>query len=132
MIVNDPEIVAEVRAAVDAYETALMDNDVVALDGSFWDSPNTVRLGVAENLYGFAEIAAFRVGRAGGSPTRERLRVEIVTFDRDFAVVNTEFRRTGAVQTGRQSQTWVRTEAGWKVVSAHVSLLQGGTDQRAP
>ena len=132
MIVNDPDIVAEVRAAADAYETALMDNDVEALDGAFWDSPHTVRMGVAENLYGFAEIAAFRVGRTGGSPTRDRLRVEIATFGRDFAVVNTEFRRTGATQTGRQTQTWVRTDAGWKVVSAHVSLLQGGTDQRAP
>jgi hypothetical protein len=132
MIINDPKVVDEVRAASDAYERALMDNDVAALDGAFLDSPVTVRLGVAENLYGFAEIAAFRVGRAGGSPTRDRLRVEIATFGRDFAVVNTEFRRHGADRTGRQSQTWVRTDAGWKVVSAHVSLLQAGADQRLP
>lgn len=132
MIVNDPEVVAEVRAASDAYEAALMENDVEGLDGAFLDSSVTVRLGVAENLYGFEAIAAFRVGRAGGSPTRDRLRVEIATFGRDFAVVNTEFRRHGAAQTGRQSQTWVRTDIGWKVVSAHVSLLQGGVDQRLP
>ena len=132
MIVNDPAVVAEVRAAADAYETALMENEVAALDGSFWDSPHTVRYGVAENLYGFEAIAAFRVGRAGGSPTRDRLRVEITAFGAHLAVVNTEFRRHGAAQIGRQSQTWIRTAAGWKVCAAHVSILQAGTDQRAP
>jgi hypothetical protein len=124
-------VVREIAAASDAYERALMDNDVEALDAFFWDSPHTVRLGVAENLYGFAAIAAFRVGRAGGSPARERLRVEITTFDANMAVVNTEFRREGGA-LGRQSQTWIRTEAGWKVCSAHVSLMKSGTDQRGP
>ncbi|PVM89084.1 oxalurate catabolism protein HpxZ [Caulobacter radicis] len=130
MIINDPEVLAQVTAAVDAYETALMTNDVEALDGFFRDAPETVRYGVAENLYGFEEIAAFRIGRAGGSPLRARLRTEITTFGRDFAITNVEFLRTGAKQPGRQSQTWLRTENGWKIVSAHVSLLQGGADQR--
>ncbi|PVM93874.1 oxalurate catabolism protein HpxZ [Caulobacter endophyticus] len=130
MIVNDAEVLAQVTAAVDAYETALMTNDVEALDGFFRDAPETVRYGVAENLYGFSEIAAFRIGRTGGSPLRERLRTEITTFGRDFAIANVEFLRTGAKQPGRQSQTWLRTESGWKIVSAHVSLLQGGADQR--
>jgi len=130
MIVNDPIVQAEVAAAVDAYETALMDNDLDALDGFFWDAPQTVRLGVAENLYGFAEIAAFRVGRAGGSPRRVRLRTEVTSFDRDFAIANVEFQRDNG-RLGRQSQTWIRTADGWKVCSAHVSLLAEGSDQRA-
>ena len=130
MIVNDPEIVAEVTAAADAYEAALMANDLKALDRFFWSSPHTVRYGVAENLYGFNQIAAFRVGRTGGSPLRARLRVEVTTFGRDFAIVNTEFLRHNAERPGRQSQTWVRTALGWKVASAHVSLLAGGADQR--
>ena len=130
MIVNDPPVLAEVTAAVDAYETALMTNDVDALDGFFRDAPETVRYGVAENLYGFAQIAAFRIGRAGGSPQRSRLRTEITTFGRDFAIANVEFLREGAKRPGRQSQAWVRTENGWKIVSAHVSLLQEGVDQR--
>lgn len=129
MNVNDPNVVAEVTAAADAYEQALMDNDLQALDGFFWRSPLTVRYGVAENLYGFDEIAAFRVGRAGGSPTRERLRVEVVALGADAAVVNTEFRRQGG-QLGRQSQTWICTDEGWKVCSAHVSILKEGADQR--
>jgi len=130
VIVNAPDVLAEVTAAVDAYELALMTNDVEALDGFFRDAPETVRYGVAENLYGFAEIAAFRIGRAGGSPQRSRLRTEITTFGRDFAIANVEFLREGAKQPGRQSQAWIRAENGWKIVSAHVSLLQGGVDQR--
>lgn len=130
MIVNDPAVLAEVTALVDAYEAALMSNDVEALDGAFWNSPHTVRLGVAENLWGFEEIAAFRVGRAGGSPPRTRLRTEVTTFGVDFAVANVEFRREDTGKIGRQSQTWIRTLDGWKVASAHVSLMQGGSDQR--
>lgn len=130
MIVNDPTVLSEVTDAVDAYEAALMSNDVAALDGAFWNSAHTVRLGVAENLWSFAEIAAFRVGRAGGSPPRTRLRTEITTFGSDFAVANVEFRRDDTGKIGRQSQTWIRTADGWKVASAHVSLMQGGADQR--
>ncbi len=130
MTINDPEILAQVRLAVDAYEVALMTNDVEALDGFFWRSPHTVRYGVAENLYGFDEIAAFRLSRGGGSPARERIRTEIVTLGPDVAVANVEFVRTDTGRNGRQSQTWLRTPDGWKVVSAHVSLRQAGTDQR--
>lgn len=130
MIVNDPAVLAEVTALVDAYEAALMSNDVAALDGAFWASPHTVRLGVAENLWGFDEIAAFRLDRAGGSPPRTRLRTEVTTFGADFAIANVEFRRDDTGKIGRQSQTWIRTADGWKVACAHVSLMQGGSDQR--
>ncbi|WP_299009288.1 oxalurate catabolism protein HpxZ [uncultured Caulobacter sp.] len=130
MIINDPAVLAEVTALVDAYETALMTNDVAALDGAFWNSPHAVRLGVAENLWSFDEIAAFRVGRAGGSPARTRLRTEITTFGSDFATANVLFQRDDTGRMGRQSQTWVRTADGWKIASAHVSLMQEGADQR--
>jgi hypothetical protein len=130
MMLNDPNVLAQVRAAVDAYEEALMTNDVEALDGFFWNSPHTVRFGVAENLYGFEEIAAFRVGRRGGSPPRRRLRTDIVAFGPDVAVANVEFIRTDTGRNGRQSQIWVKTDSGWKVASAHVSLRQGDADQR--
>jgi hypothetical protein len=130
VIVNDPAVLAEVTALVDAYEVALMTNDVEALDGAFWPSPHAVRLGVAENLWGFAEIAAFRVGRTGGSPPRTRLRTEITSFGMDFAIANVLFRRDDTGRLGRQSQTWLRTADGWKVASAHVSLMQESADQR--
>ena len=130
MILNDPIVLAQVTEAVDAYEAALMANDVAALDAAFWDSPHTVRLGVSENLYGFEQIAAFRLGRAGGSPPRTRLRTEITTFGDDFAIAHVAFQRDGTDKTGRQSQTWIRTPQGWKVAAAHVSILQAGADQR--
>jgi len=131
MILNNADIVAQVRAAVDAYEDALMSNDIEALDGFFWNSPHTVRFGVAENLYGFEEIAKFRIGRRGGSPPRRRVRTEIVSFGHDVAVVHVEFIRTDTGRNGRQSQIWVKTEDGWKVASAHVSLRQAEADQRS-
>lgn len=130
MITDDPQTLAEVTAQVDAYEAALMANDVEALDGFFRDAPQTVRYGVAENLYGSAQIAAFRLGRTGGSPPRRRLRTTVTTYGTDFAVANVEFLRDGARHPGRQSQTWLRTAEGWKIVSAHVSLLSQGADQR--
>jgi len=130
MNINDPEVLAEVRQAVDLYEVALMANDLAALDAFFWVSPLTVRYGVSENLYGFDEIAAFRVGRVGGSPARERVRTEIVAIGPDAAIANVEFTRTGTGRNGRQTQTWIRTPEGWRIASAHVSLRQELTDQR--
>lgn len=119
--INDPAVLAEVRAAFDAYERALMADDVAAMDRLFHDAPTTVRYGVGEVLYGIEAIRAFRVGR-GGSPQRVLTRVEIASYGTDFATANAEFRRQGSAARGRQSQSWVRFADGWKVVSAHVSL----------
>jgi ketosteroid isomerase-like protein len=121
MKINEPAILAEVRAAFEAYEAALMADDVPAMDGLFHDAPTTVRYGVGEVLYGAEEIRAFRKGR-GGSPQRRLGRVEITTFGNDFATANAEFFREGSERRGRQSQSWVRLPDGWKVVAAHVSL----------
>ncbi len=121
MKINDPDIVAEVRAAFDAYEAALMADDVAAMDRLFHDAPTTVRYGVGEVLYGIEEIREFRKGR-GGSPQRRLGRVEITAYGPDFATADAEFFRDGSDRRGRQSQSWVRFSDGWKVVSAHVSL----------
>jgi len=121
MIVDAPEVLAEVQAAFADYERALMADDVAALDRLFHDAPTTVRYGVGEALYGAEAIRAFRRGR-GGSPQRRLLRVQIVAYGRDFATADAEFLREGATRPGRQSQSWVRFADGWRVVSAHVSL----------
>lgn len=123
MDINLPDILAEVTAAFARYEKALVTNDVAVLDELFWDSPHTLRYGGTENLYGYDAIRAFRAGRSAQGLARELMNTVITTYGRDFATANTEFRRTGATRTGRQSQTWLRTPAGWRVVSAHVSLL---------
>ena len=122
---NLADVVAEVRALFERYEQALIDKDVDVLDATFWRSPHTIRYALHENGYGFEAIHAHRVARPAGPGIKERrLRLEILTLGRDLATVNLEFKVRGRDLTGRQSQTWVRfPDAGWKVVSAHVSTM---------
>ncbi|MBT5108317.1 MAG: DUF3225 domain-containing protein [Rhodospirillaceae bacterium] len=126
-VVNDPEVVAEVGVLFERYEQALIDKNVDVLDNTFWNSPHTIRLSRDEHGYGFDEIHAHRVARAPGPGTKERrIRLDILTLGRDFAVVNLVYKVRGQDATGRQSQTWARfPEDGWKVVSAHVSTFEG-------
>ncbi len=126
MKINVPETVADVRAAFDRYEAALMADDVTAMDDLFRQAPETVRYGVGEVLYGYDEIAAFRRAR-GGSPQRTLGRVEITTYGDSFATANAEFFRESTDKRGRQSQAWVKFEDGWKIVSAHVSIEGAGS-----
>jgi hypothetical protein len=119
--INLPDVVTEIKAVFEKYETALINNDVPVLDQLFWQSPHTIRYGVTENLYGYEAIAAFRSNRPSTGLQRTLKNTVITTYGRDFATVNTEFERPN--QSGRQSQTWLRTPGGWRVVSAHVSLL---------
>ena len=121
--INLPEVLAEVTAVCDRYEAALTSNDVAVLDELFWPSAHTLRYGATENLYGWDAIRAFRAGRPGQGLDRTLMNTVITTYGRDFATANTEFQRINATSTGRQSQTWMRTSEGWRVVCAHVSLL---------
>ena len=125
MRINDPETVAELQALYPQYETALVTNDVAALTRLFWASPEAVRFGATENLYGFEEIAAFRKSRSAVNLARTVRRLDIVTFGRDLGSITVEFERAteGPTLLGRQSQTWVRLPEGWRIVAAHVSLL---------
>ena len=122
--VDIPDVLAELVATFEAYERALTGNDIEALNRLFWDSPSTVRYGTreSERQYGHAEIAAFRRQRGAVDQRRTLTNQRITTFGRDFGITNTEFRSAGSDKIGRQSQTWVRTETGWKIVSAHVSF----------
>ena len=124
---NLPEVVAEVSALFEAYEQALIDKSVDVLDATFWNSPHTIRYALHENGYGFAEIHAHRVARPPGPGIKEkRIRLEILTLGRDIATVNLEFKVRGRDLVGRQSQSWVRfPDLGWKVISAHVSTMDG-------
>jgi Protein of unknown function (DUF3225) len=123
MNINDPDVLAEVQAVFARYEDALVHNKVDVLDELFWRSPHTVRYGAGENLYGYDAIAAFRAARPAAGLARTLMHTVITTYGRDTATAMTEFRRSGAAATGRQSQTWVRLPEGWRVVAAHVSLL---------
>jgi hypothetical protein len=121
--INIPEVVAEVTEAFERYERALVANDVAILDSLFWDDPNTLRFGIAENLYGYEAIASFRSSRPTIDLTRHLRNTVIVSYGRDFATANTEFQRVGSTVIGRQSHVWVRTDAGWRIAAAHVSLM---------
>ena len=123
MAINLPEVREEVEQAFRRYETALVTNDVATLNELFWQSPETVRYGPSETLYGYDEIAGYRRARDVTDIARELTRTVITTYGRDHATAFTEYRRTGSGREGRQSQTWVRTPEGWRIVAAHVSLL---------
>lgn len=125
MMINDPEVVAELAALYPRYEQALVTNDVDTLVGMFWAGPQVMRLGVTENLYGPEELEAFRKARPGAGLARTVTRLDIVSFGRDFASITLEFERTTAatIVRGRQSQVWVRLPEGWRIVQAHVSVL---------
>jgi len=121
--INLPEVLAEVTLQCERYERALVGNDVAVLDELFWRSPHTLRYGATENLYGYDAIQAFRSARPAQGLARAVLKTVITTYGHDFATANLEFQREGSAKTGRQSQTWMRTLDGWRVVAAHVSLL---------
>ncbi|UFN51081.1 oxalurate catabolism protein HpxZ [Roseomonas sp. OT10] len=125
MQIDDPAVVAEVRAVFDRYESALMGNRPEELDAIFWADPRTVRFGIAEILYGHDAIRAFRASVKAYAQRTHR-HVRIMTFGRDFAVTNLEYQRVGAELIGRETKIMVRLpDLGWRVVSAHVSLLAG-------
>ena len=124
MQIDLPEVKAEVEAAFAAYEHALVTNDVETLEALFWNDPRTIRYGIGENLYGMDAIRAFRRGRSPVGLMRRIDRTVITTFGRDFATASTLFHRGSAPgKVGRQMQSWARLPEGWRVVAAHVSLV---------
>jgi hypothetical protein len=125
MLINNPETLAELTAIYPQYETALVTNDIETMQRLFWASPHVIRFGVTENLHGIDEIEAFRAARSPANLARTITRLDIATFGKDFGCVHLEFEREkdGKITRGRQSQTWVKLDEGWRVVGAHVSLL---------
>jgi hypothetical protein len=122
-----PDVVAEVTAAFESYERALVSNDVATLDALFRDDPRTIRYGGSEILYGYDAIKAFRAARSPAGLARILSKTVITTYGRDFAVASTLFHRANAPgKVGRQMQTWARFADGWRVVAAHVSVIEGG------
>jgi hypothetical protein len=127
MVIDDPAVRAEVEAAFRTYETALTTNDVATLEALFRDDPRTIRYGIGENLYGMDAIRAFRRARSPVGLERTLAQTVITTYGRDFATALTLFSRENAPgKVGRQSQTWVRFPEGWRVVAAHVSMIDAG------
>jgi hypothetical protein len=124
MDIDLPDVVAEVTAAFDRYERALVTNDVAVLDDTFHIDSRTIRYGGSEILYGHNQIAAFRAARSPTGLNRTISKTVITTYGREFAVASTLFHRpTMPGKVGRQMQTWVKFPDGWHVVAAHVSVI---------
>lgn len=132
--INLPEVLAEVRALFLDYEAALMRNDVGALNGYFWAHPAVTRYGIADRQLGHEALAAFRAATSAPRFTRSLHEVRITTFGRDMAVAQTEFVRSDTPLRGFQTQTWARLPQGWRIVSAHVSMIDwpGPPDASTP
>jgi hypothetical protein len=132
MEIDLPDVVAEVTAQFQRYEKALVSNDVAVLDELFRNDPRTLRYGIAENLYGYEAIMAFRSARSPVGLMRRTVKTVITTYGRDTAVASTLFYRDNAPgRVGRQMQTWVRFPEGWKIVAAHVSIIDEPKGQTA-
>ena len=124
MDIDLPDVVAEVTAAFARYETALVTNDVDTLDELFRADARTLRYGVGENLYGHDAIKAFRAARSPMGLMRKTAGTLITTYGRDTAVASTLFYRDALPgRVGRQMQTWIRFTEGWRIVAAHVSII---------
>jgi hypothetical protein len=124
MEVDLPDVLAEVTEQFQRYEAALVSNDVAVLDELFRADPRTLRYGIGENLYGYDAIMAFRAGRSPVGLMRKTTKTVISSYGRDTAVASTLFYRESAPgKVGRQMQTWVRFAEGWKIVAAHVSII---------
>jgi hypothetical protein len=124
MIVDDPQTKAEVETQFAAYERALVSNDVATLDRFFLATGAAIRYGATENLYGYEAIKAFRGARPAAGLARKLEKTRIVTYGRDSAIAATLFRRDGAPgKIGRQMQTWIRFPEGWRIVAAHISVI---------
>jgi AtzH-like len=125
MDIDLPEVVAEMRDAFEQYEKALVSNDVATLDALFRDDARTIRYGATENLYGYGEIKSFRSARLSVGLGRTLSRTVITTYGTNFAVASTLYQRPSSPgKIGRQMQTWVKFAEGWRVVAAHVSLIE--------
>jgi hypothetical protein len=131
MQIDLPDVLAEVTAQFERYEKALVSNDVAVLDELFRNDDRTLRYGIGENLYGYGAITAFRAARSPVGLMRRTDKTVITTYGRDTAVASTLFYRdTAPGRVGRQMQTWVRFPEGWKIVAAHVSIIDEPRDQK--
>lgn len=123
VMIDNPQVLAEVHGAFARYEQALVSNDIEVLDELFWHDPRTVRLGAGENLYGIDAIREFRAARPAAGLARTLRNTVITCYGDSFAVCSTEFTREGSERIGRQQQSWVKLDGQWRIVAAQVSLM---------
>ncbi|MCU1493976.1 MAG: hypothetical protein JWO62_1740 [Acidimicrobiaceae bacterium] len=117
------EILREVRDAHERYERALVSQDLAVMAESFAEGPEVVRFGIADRQHGAEELARWRAAQPSPRSGRTLFGTTTTTYGNDIAVVTTMFSYPGRPFLGRQSQTWLRLDAGWRIVHAHVSEI---------
>jgi ketosteroid isomerase-like protein len=119
----ESDVIAAVAALFEAYELALVENDVDRIMGFF--AADAVRFGIGDQQAGHAEQRRWRLAQPALPPGRFLKDTTILAYGDSVAVVTTSFGYPGGRSLGRQSQTWVRLPEGWRIVTAHVSLPVG-------
>ncbi|WP_296195374.1 AtzH-like domain-containing protein [uncultured Microbacterium sp.] len=114
-----PAIPAELRAAFDTYEAAILTNDLDVLDASFAPGAQTLRGDAAGLLVGHDAISAFR-GVRGGVPRRTIERIEYRPLGDGVALLVSISRYAGG-GTGLQTQVWELIDGRWLITAAHVT-----------
>jgi ketosteroid isomerase-like protein len=110
-----------VLACFTAYEEALSAGDVVAMDSWFAEETRTIRFGIADEQWGAEEVRHWRAVAPRVPAGRSLSKTRVDLWADNLALVTTLFRYPASVSDGRQSQIWLRTDAGWRIIHAHVS-----------
>lgn len=121
--VNLPEVVAEITKIFYEYEQALMTNHVENLNQYFWQDERVTRYGIADRQFGINELIAYRQATPAPDFTRILENLRVITVDESMAICQVEFVRNDITLRGFQTQTWIKMEGVWRIVSAHVSMI---------
>ncbi|MDJ1113970.1 AtzH-like domain-containing protein [Microbacterium dauci] len=117
----------DLRRAFEAYERAILANDLDALDAAFAPGADTMRGDAAGLLVGHDSISAFRSTR-GGVAARTMERVEYRPLAEDVALLVSVSRFDGGGR-GLQTQVWQRQDGTWRITAAHVTPRATGIDR---
>lgn len=121
--VNLPEVVAEITKIFHEYEHALMTNEVEKLNQYFWQDERVTRYGIGDRQWGIKELIAYRQSIPAPDFTRTLENLRVITFDQSTAICQVEFVRSDTTLRGFQTQTWLKIDGIWRIVSAHVSMI---------
>ncbi|WP_426593319.1 AtzH-like domain-containing protein [Cellulomonas sp. McL0617] len=109
----------DLQVAFDAYERAILADDLAVLDDSFAPGPSTLRGDHAGLLVGHDAIRAFRSGRGGVAPrTLDRIESRWLADDCWLIVATSRYVGGG---TGLQTQVWQLADGRWRITAAHVT-----------
>lgn len=118
-LTSGPGVPDDLLRAFEAYEAAVVADDLPVLSASFAPGDDALRGDGAGVLVGHDAITRFRAGR-GGVPPRDLVEVHHRPLGDDAALlVSVSAFRAGG--RGLQTQLWERVEGRWVITAAHVT-----------